>query len=82
VDGQVRDLAEDIALDKKKKHDVEIVVDRLVLPVEDADEETRLADRSRLADSIETALKLGEGIVVVQDIAGEARTFSEHFACP
>src|SRR5579864_8540815 len=58
VDGDVRDLGEDISLDKNKKHDVEIVVDRLVLPAPDSDERT--ADMSRLADSIETALALGE----------------------
>ena len=81
VDGQVRDLAEEIVLDKKRKHDVEIVVDRLVLPGPEVDDESRHADRSRLADSIETALKLGEGIVLVQDMAGAARLFSEHFAC-
>ncbi|HZU11583.1 MAG TPA: excinuclease ABC subunit UvrA [Chloroflexota bacterium] len=82
VDGQVRDLAEEITVDKKRKHDIEIVVDRLVLPAADADEETRQSDRARLADSVETALKLGEGMVVVQDLAGEERLFSEHFACP
>ncbi|HEX6509446.1 MAG TPA: excinuclease ABC subunit UvrA, partial [Chloroflexota bacterium] len=81
VDGQVRDLSEDIALDKYKQHDIEIVVDRLILPADDADDETRSSDRSRLADSIEMALKLGDGIVLIDDMAGEARLFSEHFAC-
>ncbi len=81
VDGQVRDLSEEINLDKKRKHDVEVVVDRLILPEEHADEETSRSDRTRLADSLEMALKLGEGIVVVQDMDGEQRTFSEHFAC-
>jgi len=81
VDGQVRDLGEEISLDKKRKHDIEIVVDRLVLPAQDVDPETRQSDRSRLADSIETALKLGEGMVVIQDLAGDERLFSEHFAC-
>ncbi len=81
VDGQVRDLSEEISLDKKRKHDVEVVVDRLILPEAGADSETVSSDRSRLADSLETALKLGEGIVLVQDMDGEARTFSEHFAC-
>jgi len=81
VDGRVRDLGEDIALDKKLKHDIEIVVDRLILSSADAEPETRQADRARLADSIETALKLGEGIMIVQDLEGESRLFSEHFAC-
>jgi excinuclease ABC subunit A len=81
VDGVVRDLAEEISLDKKRKHDVEIVVDRLVLPDADADPETRASDRSRLSDSLETALKLGEGIVIVQDMDGGDHVYSEHFAC-
>ena len=81
VDGQVRDLAEDIAIDKYKQHDIEIVVDRLVLPASDAEADTIAADRSRLADSIETALKLGDGIVLIHDLAGVDRLFSEHFAC-
>src|SRR5579884_1914057 len=81
VDGEVRDLSEDISLDKMRKHDIEIVVDRLILPAEDADPESRHSDLSRLADSIETALKLGDGMVVVGDMDGEERIFSEHFAC-
>ncbi|GAC1462270.1 MAG: excinuclease ABC subunit UvrA [Chloroflexota bacterium] len=81
VDGQVRDLGEAIDLDKKRKHDVEIVVDRLVLPENDSDAESTAADRSRLADSVETALKLGEGIAIVHDMDGVDRLFSEHFAC-
>src|SRR5579864_4290576 len=71
VDGQVRDLAEEINLDKYKQHDVEIVVDRLVLPAADVDANALAADRSRLADSVETALKLGDGIVLIHDLAGE-----------
>src|SRR5579884_157104 len=55
VDGVVRDLGEEIALDKQKKHDVEIVVDRIVLPPADVDPESRQADRSRLAHSLDTA---------------------------
>jgi excinuclease ABC subunit A len=83
IDGDVRDLGEDISLDKNKKHDVEIVVDRLVLPGADTPLEERTADMSRLADSIETALALGEGIMLVQEVGGdtEPRLFSEHFAC-
>ncbi len=81
VDGQVRDLSDDFALDKYKQHDIEIVVDRLVLPTAGADANSIAADRSRLADSIETALKLGDGIVLIHDMAGEDRLFSEHFAC-
>jgi excinuclease ABC subunit A len=81
VDGEVHDLGDDISLDKYKKHDIEIVVDRLVMPADDADAESRTSDRSRIADSVETALRLGEGIVLIQDMGGEPRLFSEHFAC-
>lgn len=81
VDGEVRDLGEDIDLAKTKKHHIEIVVDRLILPDADADPASRASDMSRLADSIETALKLGEGIVLIQEMEGEPRLFSEHFAC-
>jgi excinuclease ABC subunit A len=78
VDGQVRDVDEDIALDRYKMHTIEAVVDRLIVG-KDAGE-----DRSRVADSVETALKLGGGIVLVSDVTGEQpqdMLFSEHFAC-
>ena len=80
VDGSVRDLSEDITLDKMKKHSLEVVVDRIVLKRgEDGD-----ADRSRLTDSIETALRLGEGLVLVADADGKQpeRLFSQRLACP
>jgi excinuclease ABC subunit A len=73
VDGAVLDLADDIELDKKKKHKIEVVVDRLVIGQSDT--------QSRLADSIETALKLGDGVVVVSIIDGPEYLFSEKFAC-
>ena len=72
VDGEIRDLSEEIFLDKKKKHDIEIVVDRLVIKEEIT---------TRLADSLETSLKLGEGLVVIEVIDGEKLLFSENFAC-
>jgi len=72
VDGEVRDLEEDIVLDKQKKHDIEVIVDRLVL---------REDIRARLADSIETALKLSEGLVLVEEVGGAEQLFSENFAC-
>ena len=122
VDGRVYDLAEDIQLEKNKKHTIEVVVDRLVIRQgEEASrqvdkeagsrkaEEQRSGgadergsvdeaksplppsvsaplpapDRARIADSIETALKLGAGVVLVsvQDGAAEELLFSEHFAC-
>ncbi|HET8569560.1 MAG TPA: excinuclease ABC subunit UvrA [Candidatus Limnocylindria bacterium] len=80
VDGTVRDLSEDIVLDKMKKHTVEIVVDRFVVRSGAEAEE----ERSRLTDSVETALRLGEGIVVIADADGKIleRMFSERLACP
>ncbi|MEN8614620.1 excinuclease ABC subunit UvrA [Dehalogenimonas sp. THU2] len=73
IDGSVCDLADEIELDKKKKHRIEVVVDRLVIGQSDT--------QSRLADSIETALKLGEGTVMVAIIDGKEFMFSEKFAC-
>jgi excinuclease ABC subunit A len=80
VDGVVRDLSEDITLDKMKKHSVEVVVDRLVLKRGEEGE----SDRSRLTDSVETALRLGEGLVLVADADGKQpeRLFSQRLACP
>ncbi|MCL2150039.1 MAG: excinuclease ABC subunit UvrA [Dehalococcoidia bacterium] len=76
VDGVIRELdGADIALDKMKKHTVEAVVDRLVIEPADGD------SRSRLADSVDTALKLGKGAVLVSIIEGEEILFSEQFAC-
>ncbi len=73
VDGRVYDLSEEFQLDKNKKHSIEAVIDRLVV---DAATET-----SRIADSVETALKLGAGVVLVSVIDEEELLFSEHFAC-
>jgi excinuclease ABC subunit A len=84
VDGEVRDLDSSIDLEKYKMHTIEAVIDRLVVRAksEDADSQATDPDRTRLADSVETALKLGKGLVVVSVIDGEEYTFSEHFACP
>jgi len=73
VDGQIHDLSEEFQLDKNKKHTIEVVVDRL--QIEQSENATRLAD------SIETALKLGSGVVLVKVLDGEELLFSEHFAC-
>jgi len=73
VDGENRDLSEEIKLEKNKKHSIEVVIDRIALKHESA---------SRLADSLETALKLSEGTVLVDIIDGEEILFSENFACP
>ncbi|MBR2319927.1 MAG: excinuclease ABC subunit UvrA [Clostridia bacterium] len=73
VDGSLYDLTESIELDKNKKHTIEIVVDRLVVK-EDI--------RSRLADSVETATSLAEGLLTVDVVGGEELTFSRNYACP
>ena len=72
IDGELRDLGEEIALEKQKKHTIEIVVDRLVV---------RAGVESRLADSLETALHAGGGVVYVQIVDGDTLMFSENFAC-
>ena len=72
IDGELHDLGEEIALEKQKKHTIEIVVDRLVV---------REGMESRLADSLETALHAGERVVYVQVVDGELLMFSENFAC-
>jgi excinuclease ABC subunit A len=78
VDGEIRDLSEPIRLAKTYKHDVEIVVDRLVARGPEADEKAR----RRLADSVETAVGIAEGLVLV-DLVDEGRElqFSTHLAC-
>jgi excinuclease ABC subunit A len=73
VDGNLYELTEEIGLDKNKKHQIEVVVDRLVVKPE---------IRGRLNDSVETALKLGQGIVGISVVDGEELTFSQNFACP
>jgi excinuclease ABC subunit A len=73
VDGEQRLLEDEIPLDKKFKHTIEVVVDRLVMKPD---------LRTRLAQSIETAVALAEGLVVIDVVDGEELTFSERFACP
>lgn len=73
IDGNVVELSDDIDLDRKKKHDVEIVVDRLVIKPD---------IRSRLTESVETALKHGNNLVSI-DISGEGtKLYSQNYACP
>ncbi|MBR5156921.1 MAG: excinuclease ABC subunit UvrA [Clostridia bacterium] len=72
VDGIIYDLSENITLEKNKKHNVEIVVDRLVV---------KDGINQRLADSLETALSLAEGIVLINVIDGEDLMFSQNYAC-
>ncbi|WP_223065913.1 excinuclease ABC subunit UvrA [Paenibacillus caui] len=73
VDGEIRDLSEDIELEKNKKHTIEVVVDRIVIK-EDV--------QSRLADSIETALKMSGGQLLVDIMGQEELRFSSNYACP
>jgi len=72
VDGEIRSLEEEIILEKYKKHDIEIVIDRLV---------SKSNIRKRVADSIETTLRESDGIVYIQIIDGENLIFSQKFAC-
>jgi len=72
VDGEIKDINEEIKLDKNKKHDIEIVIDRLIIKPE---------IESRLADSIEIALSQSEGLVIVDVIGKEEMLFSQKFAC-
>ncbi len=72
VDGSIYDLSENIDLDKNKKHAIEIVIDRLIMKPD---------IRRRLADSVEAALKIGEGLVIVSVIGGEDMLFSQNYAC-
>lgn len=73
VDGIIYDLGEKIPVEKNKKHNIEVVIDRLVIKPEIT---------SRLSDSIETASKLSGGIIVVSLSDGEDITFSQKYACP
>lgn len=73
VDGEIRDLSEEIVLEKNKKHTIEVVVDRIVVKDDVA---------TRLADSLETALNLTGGTVTVSVIDGEDLVFSQNLACP
>ena len=72
VDGETKDLDTEIKLDKQKKHNLEIIIDRLIV-----------SDKihSRLTDSIETALGLASGIVLVDVVGGKELLFSENYAC-
>ncbi|MCR5701515.1 MAG: excinuclease ABC subunit UvrA [Lachnospiraceae bacterium] len=73
VDGSMYDLSEEIELDKNKKHDISIIVDRLVV---------KEGIRRRLNDSIEAVMKLAEGLMVVDVIGGKAINMSNSFSCP
>jgi len=84
VNGTIYMLDEEITLDRYKKHTIEAVVDRIVIS-EPEDEEDRLGMITRLTDSVETALRVGEGYLTVHNMSSEPpedRMFSENLACP
>lgn len=84
ADGVISMLDEEITLDRYKVHTIEAVVDRIVVSHSDDPDEAKAA-LSRLTDSVETALKVGEGYLTVQNLTGESPVdlfFSEHLACP
>ncbi len=90
VDGVVHDLEDTITLDRYKNHSIEVVVDRLITEgpaserakeAEEAGEGSTASSASRLADSVETALKLGSGVLKVSIDGEEERLYSEHLAC-
>ncbi len=72
VDGETHDLEENITLDKNKKHDIEVIVDRLKIGPQ---------IKSRLTDSVETALKLASGLLIIDRMGDGEMLFSEHFSC-
>ena len=73
VDGEIKDLSDDLELEKNKKHNVSVVIDRLVI---------KEGIRSRLYSSLETATKLGHGKVIIDIVDGEEILMSEDYACP
>lgn len=85
VDGEIHELDQEITLDRYKNHNIEAVVDRIIMRHPDEPEEAENF-RTRLTDSIETALKFGDGYLIIQDITNQEEPhdlyFSEHLACP
>lgn len=73
VDGEMYDISEEIELNKNKNHDIDVVIDRLVI---------KEGIRSRLVDSLETTLELSDGYATIDIIDGDEMVFSEHHACP
>jgi len=73
VDGSIYDLSEKITMDKNKKHNIEVIVDRLVIKDE---------IKARLTDSVETATKLSDGLLIVDVVGSEELLFSQNYACP
>jgi excinuclease ABC subunit A len=72
IDGEVKDLGEEIILDKNKRHDIDLVIDRIVM---------RVGGKNRITESVELALRYGDGVVKVKVDEGEELVFSERFSC-
>ena len=73
INGSVMEISESIKLEKQKWHDVEIIVDRIII--------NKSMDKTRVADSVETALKIGKGVVIVSEEGGSDLLFSENLSC-
>lgn len=73
VDGEMRELSEDIQLERNKKHTIEVIVDRLIV---------REGIAERLADSLETAVEVSDGLILIDIIDGEEKLYSTKYACP
>ena len=73
VDGNIYDLSEEIKLDKNKKHNIEVIVDRLII---------KEGIEKRLTDSVEDVLNLSEGLMIVDINGEEEKIFSQNFSCP
>src|SRR5699024_12725817 len=73
IDGEMCEVTDDINLEKNKKHSIEVVIDRNII---------KPGIESRLTDSLETALSLGEGRVIIDEIDGEELIMNEQHACP
>ncbi|MBI2886851.1 MAG: excinuclease ABC subunit UvrA [Chloroflexi bacterium] len=87
VDGAIRELTDNIPLDRNRRHTIQVVVDRLVIPTQDeravaaGDGAQPDPHRTRITDSVETALRLGGGVALISVVDGEELLFSEHFSC-
>jgi len=73
VDGVIYDLGEEIKLDKNKKHEISVVIDRLVV---------KEGIEKRLSDSLETAIKLADGLVLIEEVGGKSSLYSTKYSCP
>lgn len=84
IDGELVDLDDEVQLERQQRHTIEVVVDRLIVrhAANEQRAPTEHPDRVRVSDSVETALKYGQGVVIVSIVGGAELRFSEHYACP